>query len=149
MRSHEGPYKYQQHLRHLKLVMMDSDCYQLPSCAGQKLFRIWLPGNFNKSCFVTDNSYIEMHVFFFFPLVWFSFQMPLTFYSFGVFNSFLSCCLSRGVSFSSTSCLLIGTDLSVHSAYPVPFLITGPSGNFTLTYYFSKMSLQKLYFLAI
>lgn len=105
MRSHKSPYKYQ-HLRHLKLVMMDTDYYQLPSRAGQKLFRIWLPGNFNKSCFVTDNSYTEKHDFF--PLVWFSFQIPFTFYSSGVFNSFLSCCLSCGVSSSSVSCLLIG-----------------------------------------
>lgn len=43
----------------------DTDYSQLPSHAGQKLLRIWLPGHFNKSRFVTDNSYIEMHDFFF------------------------------------------------------------------------------------
>lgn len=41
-----------------------------------------------------------------FSLVWVSFQVPFTFYSSGIFNSFLSCCLSCKVSFTSTSCLL-------------------------------------------
>lgn len=38
---------------------------QLTFLSGQELFRIWLPGNFNKSGFVTDNSHIKMYDFFF------------------------------------------------------------------------------------
>ena len=41
-----------------------------------------------------------------FSLAWFSLQVPCTFYSSGIFNSFLSCCLSCKVSFTPTSCLL-------------------------------------------
>lgn len=41
-----------------------------------------------------------------FSLAWFSFQVPFTFHSSGIFNSFLSCCLSCKVSFTPTSWLL-------------------------------------------
>lgn len=114
---------------------------QLPFLSGQKLFRVWLPGNLNKSGFVTDNSHIKMYDFFF--LVWFSFQMPFTFSSSEIFNSILSCCLSHKASFTSTYCLL-RQHLAFQSTLFALFLPTSPLRIFPFICYFSKTSQQKL-----
>lgn len=117
---------------------MDTANNQLPFLTGRILFRIGLPGNFNKSGFVTDNSHIKMHDFF---LKSGSPSKCLShFVAQKIFNSILSCCFSCKVSsFTSTSWLL-----SQHLPFQ-PALLTLPSfshqsaENFPLSCYFFKI----------
>lgn len=75
-------------------------------------YHLLLPRNFSGSGYLAVSTRVALWRItvilkcMIFSLVWVSFQVPFTFYSSGIFNSFLSCCLSCKVSFTSISCLL-------------------------------------------